>query len=140
MICFEVYRNGKLLCTAGLSDFGMLLASVSRMAQHPGTLARFAEAGCPQPAGEALTLTVSGFIDAGRIGNESLQWAQERLAVGDEVRVRVVERPDCDPVQRHPAPEPAEVRRSNEELYRNLGRELGHDRTEPGAAPDGGGS
>ena len=36
MICFEVYRNGKLLCTAGLADFGMLLASVSRMAQHPG--------------------------------------------------------------------------------------------------------
>ena len=84
-------------------------------------------------------LTVSGFIDAGRIGSESLQWAQERLAVGDEVRVRVVERPDCDPAHRRPPPDPAAVRHSNEELYRNLGRELRHEDAGPGAASDCGG-
>jgi hypothetical protein len=126
MICFEVYRNGQLLCTAGLDGFGMLLAGVSRLRHHPGTLARFAEAGVPVPDVEPLTLNVSGHTDMGQVGNGSLTWVQEMLSVGDEVRIRVVQQDWCDqPGTRHAPPDPETLRRHDEQLYRDLGKKLG---------------
>jgi hypothetical protein len=110
MICFEVYRNGEYVCTAGIEGFGMLTVGVGRMAHHPETLEKFATAGSPQPA-EQISLSVMGNIDRGSVVRESHFWAHQELALGDEISVRVVERPDCDEPQLIPAPDPSALRR-----------------------------
>ncbi len=76
MVCFEVYRNGQLVCTAGLDGFGMLMASVGRVSLHPDSLARFAGMGVGQPTAATMALSVTGHPDAGQLSRGTLTWAR----------------------------------------------------------------
>jgi hypothetical protein len=94
MICFEVYRNGKRLCTAGRDGHTMLGALVHLRNREPGSAGE-REAGDPEVPGrpESLQLLLHGHqIPGPRTRRwESYSWLAEPLRVGDEIRVRVVE-------------------------------------------------
>jgi hypothetical protein len=100
VICFEVLLNGKVVCTAGLSD-GMLhlyMQSIGRSLgvrinvggttfRRPDDLAPKLQAALQQPEPELAV---------------HLKWLDERVNLGDEITVRIVERPECDPpTERH---------------------------------------
>ena len=90
MIGFEVTLNGKHLCTAAAGEKGVLTAGVT-------WVLRPAE-GVKEPSD--LRLEVGGLA-----ADAHLRWpSPRRLAVGDEVLVRIVETSQADPparVERH---------------------------------------
>ena len=90
MLCFEVYRNGERLCTAGVDGFGLLDARVKWLSHEPEKLARWAAKGKPAQQPITLELLVGGCIGEGQ-DLEHLKWVEEALSVGDEIQIRVVE-------------------------------------------------
>ena len=89
MNCFEIDLNGQPYCVAGLEE-GAMSAFVT-YAFFPSAAE---EEGLPVPPGTTL-LAVSGFT----ADHTAVHWGDNirALAVGDEVTVRLVERPDPDP-------------------------------------------
>jgi hypothetical protein len=76
MIGFEISLNGQPLCTAGAGDLGVVTAIVSSVAKR-----------------KELALEIGGLAD-----DAHLEWPAPRsLAVGDEVRIRIVETDHPDP-------------------------------------------
>src|SRR5262245_31648993 len=101
MLCFEVYRNGQKLCTAGIGDFGILTALLTWVSHHPEKLARWTADGVPQTEATELTFKVGGLHGTGDSGSgEHSEWVESDLIVGDEVRIRIVEAPSADPPSR----------------------------------------
>jgi hypothetical protein len=92
MLCFEVHVNGKLACTAGAGDEGVLSAIV--------TWAKRDAARCPENltpeewCREGLDLDVGGTEGS---SGEHVRWLRQTLQRGDEVTIRVVERAAADP-------------------------------------------
>ena len=73
--CYEVYKNGELLCKAGLdSEFGVLNTILTWVKRKDGS--------------ESLDLDVSG-LDS--VDNKSLRWVKESLASGDEISIKITE-------------------------------------------------
>src|SRR5688572_18417273 len=102
MLCFEVYRNGQKLCTAGIGDFGVLTAILAWVSHEPEKLRTWAESGVPEVEATRLDFGVSGLRRCVGEAGEHLRWAETSLAVGDEIRIRVVDLPGADPPsQRH---------------------------------------
>lgn len=90
VICFEVYRNGKKLCTAGVGDYGVLSTIVTRAAISPQAHRRRHPRIAPTPPD--LYLHVGGAPE--RTPAEPFEhwiWKTRKLAVGDDIRIRVVE-------------------------------------------------
>jgi hypothetical protein len=91
MLCFEVRVNGKLACTAGAGKQGVMVAGVTWVKSN--------RKNCPELQSKAewcredLGLQVSGI--AGNRGH--VHWLQQDLQLGDEVSIRVVQRPRGDP-------------------------------------------
>ena len=82
MTCFEVSINGKLVCTAGVNDVGMLLALVELAKRKPQSK--------DQRNRDYIKLRVGGSeASDGRI--EQVDWLNRRIRVGDEIKIRVVE-------------------------------------------------
>lgn len=82
MRAFEIYVNGRKLCTAGVGDRGVLTAvvsSVRRLSARHGARVR---------SSEDLALEVGGLVPTTA---EHVRWKTPRLRTGDEVRVRIVE-------------------------------------------------
>jgi hypothetical protein len=78
MRAFEITVNGKTLCVAGVGDEGVLSAVVDWTVS---------------PKQGDLSLTVGGLIGS----SEHVSWIRrEPLALGDEVRVRIVEVSQAD--------------------------------------------
>ena len=76
MIGFEVILNGTRICTAGAGDEGTLSAIVSFVGNR-----------------KELDLEIGGLVD-----DAHLDWAvPKKLAVGDEITVRVVHTEQPDP-------------------------------------------
>ena len=88
MICFEIGLNGEPYCVAGLEE-GAVSAFVT-WAFFPSVAK---EEGLPVPPGTTL-LAVSGFM----ADHTAVHWGDNirALSVGDEVTIRVAERPDPD--------------------------------------------
>lgn len=72
MIAFEVYLNGKKLCVAGIGNEGVVTAIVDWVGR---------------PEGASSELSVSGLISPAR---EHVKWVDRKLRVGDQIRVKVV--------------------------------------------------
>lgn len=82
MTCFEVSLNGKLVCTAGIKDVGMLLALVELSKRKPKSKG--------QSNPDYLKLRVGGSeINNGRL--EQVDRLNRRIRVGDEIKIRIVE-------------------------------------------------
>jgi hypothetical protein len=85
MRAFVVHLNGKLLCTAGIGNNGVLTA----MADWCGS---------PRSHRELPVNFTVGGLDSNT--NEDVEWVQLELADGDEVCIRVVETDKVDTVFR----------------------------------------
>jgi D-lyxose ketol-isomerase len=85
MIAFELYLNGKKLCTAGVGNDGVLSAHVTWV-RRTGERTRSRK---PNSAEEQLTMDVGGLVCP---ADEHVRWHEDQaVQVGDEVRIKIVE-------------------------------------------------
>jgi len=90
VICFEIQINGKVVCTAGIGDFGVLTSNLAWVKVHPSKRAKET-----QPFD--LFLTVGGLTSTDKDEGEHLRWLdQQPLAPGDEIVIRLLEQATCD--------------------------------------------
>jgi len=107
MRAFEVYLNKKRLCVAGLDAdcvLATIISCVSIKRRH------------------RLGLSVGG-LDTSR--GEHVRWQNRALRLGDEIRVRIVERKSADvPSERSPRDPKAELK-SEKRYVRKIAKKLG---------------
>ena len=104
MIALEVFVNGRRIALAGAEDLVVLSAIIHAVGKL-GTKARGTK---ENRRGRDLFLSVGGLTGRMRgAADEHLRWTRgphEELAIGDEVRVRIVRAKGADrPKRRHPA-------------------------------------
>jgi hypothetical protein len=111
MRAFEVYLNGERLCLAGANDESVL----STIIDYVGKV------GNPDNE-ERLHLSVGGLLIP---QEEHVRWQERDLAVGDEIRVRILDSDTVDmPSRRIPRDPKKEIR--NEQRYvRKMAKKLG---------------
>src|SRR5205814_5199604 len=91
MVEFEVYLNGTRMCTAGIGVNGVLTTIVSWVTGPPKR--------------NELDLYVGGLYSTTQ---EHVRWEEKPLRVGDEVRVKIVERTKVDRPRSRKRPNPAQ--------------------------------
>lgn len=92
MIAFEVSLNDNIVCTAGVEDFGVLTAIVSRVRRRPEKSRN------GKTIEEELSAEVGGLDDSG----EHLNWLSRELQVGDCLSIKVIDIDYVDaPVRRY---------------------------------------
>jgi hypothetical protein len=106
-VCYEVFRNGSLLCRAGVREgvFGATMMWSSRPA----------EASKPW----SCDLRVGGLT-----GDTHVDWVLEPIALGDEVLIKVVESTSVDPPKDLRPQDPGAARRTNLQMSRKYYVEL----------------
>jgi hypothetical protein len=107
MRAFQVYINGKRVCLAGIGDHGVLTAIASWVVA---------------PEREAMKLTVGGLISPTM---EHLNWTGRHLRVGDEIKIKIIERTSVDiPKSRH-RDDPATNLKNQKQYVRGMARRFG---------------
>jgi hypothetical protein len=98
MLCFEVWRNGEKVATAGVSDTGCLSFTLTWVGNEPNASSIAASSAGVVPG---MHCDVGG-ID----GTTFVDWYEtEELTIGDELRVRLISSDLSDPPLRFkPAP------------------------------------
>lgn len=89
MKCFEVIINGERVCTAGVGDDGVLTGIVSFVKRSHSSEAQ------DDRDSESLDLRIGGLANRGS-ATEHLEWLNRKLAVGDEITIKIVEAAECD--------------------------------------------
>ena len=112
MICFHIEVNGEKVCTAGVGEFGVLTAVLSWVRNRQ----QHAEGGGNPP----VVLHVGGLTDQGEDDEEHVQWARKDLAVGDVVRVEIVDAESCDEPGEKKRQDPAQRVERAREYYEQL--------------------
>jgi hypothetical protein len=94
MIAFEVKINGKVICTAGVGEYGCLFADLMWNKRNP----TFRPKGRRKKEWneEELSLRVSGLAVIDERIREQLVWGKKSVSIGDEVVIRILEQPVCD--------------------------------------------
>jgi hypothetical protein len=96
MLCFEVKVNGKVVCTAGVGDFGILSAILSWVNTHPSSR-QYEVDEKEQTETEDLFLSVGGMTSQEKGDNEHVRWLdQQPVLPGDEIVIRVLNQSTCD--------------------------------------------
>jgi hypothetical protein len=107
MRAFEVYLNGKRLCTAGIGDDGVLTTIVNYVVGN---------------GRDEVNLHVGGLISP---IDEDVTWRTTQIQTGDEVRVRVIEAAKVDkPRKRHRRDFAAE-KRQTKRYVRAMAKQFG---------------
>lgn len=109
MRAFEVFTNGKRLCLPGIGDDGVLTAIVSFAAKKGRGV-------------DDLRLNVGGLISP---VHENVTWMNERLNVGDEVTVRIVEVGAPDSPSERERSNPADDLKNKKAYVRAMAKEFG---------------
>jgi hypothetical protein len=117
MIAFEVSLNGKLVCTAGIGDFGVLTSILTWVRRRPA----YSRNG--DTVEEELTFEVSGRDSREPTASENLTWLSETLDVGDNVSIRIVEVDTADPPLARTRDDPDTIERSRRQYFEQLTRE-----------------
>ena len=108
MLCFEVYRNGTKLCTAGIGEFGVLTAIMTLVSHRPEKLALWRAKGIEDEEATNLNLRVGGLISSADPDQSAqLTWVNVDLSCGDDIRIRVIESPHADSPTARPRDEPS---------------------------------
>ncbi|GLH82291.1 hypothetical protein SSBR45G_72000 [Bradyrhizobium sp. SSBR45G] len=90
MLCFEVWRNGEKLTTAGVSETGVLSFILTWVGREPNASAIAASSAGAIPG---IHCQVGGIDGAAHV-----DWYEtDQLKVGDELRVRLVSSDLSDP-------------------------------------------
>jgi hypothetical protein len=118
MIAFEVFLNGKKVCTAGVGDLGVLTAMLTWVRRED----KNTEIRESRNVEEELTLNVGGFVSS---KHEHVCWSESKLTVGDDVCVRVVDLESVDLPRDRRAEDPEEdIRRQKvyvEQMVKRFG-------------------
>jgi len=89
MRAFEVFLNGKRLCLAGIGNHGVLSTTITYVSGR----------------GEPETrLDIGGLVMPEK---EHMRWRRPSLRVGDEVRVKIVDRKSVDKPRKRSRTDPA---------------------------------
>jgi hypothetical protein len=113
VIAFEVQRNGKQLCLAGVGA-GVLTVGLTWVGR------RSRDGDEPPAEDSGLTLHVGGLEAWGDDAGQNLTWLSNSLEVGDSVSIRVLEAPAADvPSTREPA-DPAVAEKVERMTYERL--------------------
>jgi hypothetical protein len=96
MIVFEVQINGQVVCNAGVGDLGVLTAVLKWARRDPND--------CPEGldlkewSAQELDLSIGGTVGHEKHGHQFLDWVRDRrVSVGDDIRIKVLDEPECDP-------------------------------------------
>jgi hypothetical protein len=115
MIAFEIYLNGKKICTAGVGDLGVLSTSLAWRGPQPHQ-----KGGKVVPA--YLRLDVGGIEDSSA---EHLRWLERKIKRGDLVAIKVVEVALADKPRERQRRDPAADLRRQKEYVRRMARQFG---------------
>jgi DNA-directed RNA polymerase subunit E'/Rpb7 len=121
MIALEVFVNDRKIALAGTEDLVVLNAIINAV----GKLGAKARGTKNSPRGRNLFLSVGGLTGRKRgATDEHLRWTREahqELAIGDEVRVRIVRAKSADrPKRRHGAATPEDAGRQQFEWAKKI--------------------
>ena len=114
MIVFDIVINGKRVVRAGIGSTGVLTTIVS-----------FVKRKHVRQGEERITIEVGGLIDDHPGPREDLTWLARRLAVGDEVTVRILRANSSHPPTSRKGQDPDLALRSKKEYLRALKKEVG---------------
>jgi hypothetical protein len=115
MIAFEVYLNGKKLCTAGVGDLGVLSTCLCWRGPHPY------KKGGP-PVAEYIRLDVGGIVESFR---EHVRWVDRKIKCGDMVSIKIVELTSVDKPREKQRPDPVEDMRRQKRYVRQMAKRFG---------------
>jgi|SRR5258705_9186796 len=118
MIAFEVFLNGNKVCRAGVGDLGVL-TTILTWVKREGRNTKTRETGIIE---EELTLDVSGLISS---KNEHVRWTDDKVTVGDEVCIRIINLESVDPPSVRRTEDPAEVERRQERYVEQMAKRFG---------------
>jgi hypothetical protein len=109
MICFEIELNGQKACTAGVGQFGVLTTTLSWV--------RNREQGSDA---KEVVLNVGGLTDDNAGEDEFVDWIQERLTVGTEIKIKIIDAQECDEPSKRNIRDPADRVEKAREYYEQL--------------------
>ena len=115
MITFEIYLNGKKICTAGVGDFGVLSTSLAWRGAQPHQ-----KGGKSAPS--YLRLDVGGIADS---SGEHLRWLGRKVKRGDLIAIKVVEAASADKPRERQRPNPAADLRRQKQYGRRMAKQFG---------------
>ena len=127
MVAFEVFRNNKRLCVAGVGDFGVLTACVTWVAHRSEKLERWKTKGVSQQQPTDLNLQVGGLQDDARASALHLRWTDATLQVGDKIKIHVVDASRVDAAGAEYRDDPGKDIEAKKAYVRRLAKELGWD-------------
>lgn len=97
MLCFEVWRNGEKLATAGVAETGVLSFILSWVGKEPNASSIAASSTEAIPGIHCALAGIEGTTD--------VDWYEtDQLKVGDELRVRLISSDVSDPPVRSQVP------------------------------------
>lgn len=101
MLGFEIWKNGKKLTVAGLTDGGAVSLMLTWVGKGVGASSRAATGA----EIDGLDLRVGGIDSSDPSGDQSVEWIEDTaLKLGDDIQVRLVSTHDLDaPIRREPA-------------------------------------
>ncbi|PRY48031.1 hypothetical protein B0I27_11718 [Arcticibacter pallidicorallinus] len=106
--CYEVYKNGTLLCKAGLdTEAGVLTGILTWVRRTDGS--------------ESNTLSVSGLNSQENI---SLSWVDEQVEAGDEITIKVTDDTEFSEASIRPPFDAERHQRDKIKAYYRLKEEL----------------
>lgn len=118
MIAFEIYRNGKKLCTAGAGDAAVLTAILSWSA--PKGKRRSNRKRASRGVAHDLNLHVGGLITVPPNASEHVRWLSTSLRVGDQVTMKLIETDSPDKPQRRSVYTEEQAERQEKQYYEKL--------------------
>ena len=125
MIAFEVYLNGKQICTAGISELGVLSANVCWVKRNE----KASRGKNPRLAKEELKLDVVGLVTP---TDEYVRWHDQRpVQIGDEIRIKIVKVDKVDKPSIRKQSDPVEDEERRKQYVREMAKQLGWKLQEP---------
>ena len=118
MIAFEVSLNGNKVCNAGVGDVGVLTTIITWVRRN-GVNTETRE---PENLEEELKLDISGLITS---RNEYVRWSERKLAVGDEILIRVTNVESVDSPRDRRTEDPTEVTKREEKYVERMAKRFG---------------
>jgi len=106
MRAFEIYVNGKRACLAGVNDASVLTAIMDYAGRDK----------------ERLHLHVGGLLIP---QEEHVRWQDRDLAVGDEIRIRIVDSDKVDAPTKRYARDPKKDIRAQKRYVRTMAKKFG---------------
>lgn len=100
MLGFEIWKNGKKLATAGLTEGGAISLMLTWVGKGSGASSRAADGGQI----EGLDLRVGGIDSSDPDGEQSVEWIEDdSLRLDDDIQIKIVSVDAIDaPIRREP--------------------------------------